>query len=86
MTPYSSSAKSSVDDNYPLAIDSNDWELRMAKLVGLEAESLSTDAELVEESANLEPLPSQAAEQKTEQSISSNPFAKLGLVIIALEE
>ncbi len=81
MTPYSSSAKSSVDDNYPLAIDSNDWELRMAKLVGLESEDLtSVTGEEIEESTILEPTLSQPSEVKTEQSISSNPFAKLGLV------
>ncbi len=67
-------------DNYELDVDSADWELRMAKLVGLEAESVSADAEVLEESANLQPSLSQSVEEKTEQSLSSNPFAKLGLV------
>ncbi|BAY24191.1 hypothetical protein NIES2100_39840 [Calothrix sp. NIES-2100] len=67
-------------DNYSLGVDAGDWELRMAKLVGLEPESLSTDAEVIEESANKEPSPSHPIEEKTEQSLSPNPFAKLGLV------
>ncbi|OUL30450.1 hypothetical protein BV372_21965 [Nostoc sp. T09] len=67
-------------NNYELEVDSADWESRMAKLVGLEAESLSADVEVLEESANLQPSLSQSVEEKTEQSLSSNPFAKLGLV------
>jgi hypothetical protein len=66
-------------DNSSLKVDSEDWELKMAKLVGLEAEYLSADAEVLAESANLQPL-SEPAKEKTEQSLSSNPFAKLGLV------
>ncbi|MDZ8055511.1 MAG: TrbI/VirB10 family protein [Aulosira sp. ZfuVER01] len=81
MTPYSSSAKSSVNNDYQLELDSLDWELRMAKLVGLENEELSSiSAEIIEESATLSPSLSQPSEVKTEQSFSSNPFAKLGLV------
>ncbi|BAY27018.1 hypothetical protein NIES2100_68390 [Calothrix sp. NIES-2100] len=67
-------------DNYSLEVNSEDWESRIAQLVGLDAESLSTDGEVIEESANKEPSPSQPTEEKTEQSLSSNPFAKLGLV------
>ncbi|MBW4565507.1 MAG: TrbI/VirB10 family protein [Mojavia pulchra JT2-VF2] len=67
-------------DNYPLEVNYKDWELRMAKLVGLEEESLSADAEVLEESANLQPLSSQPIEEKTKQSFSSNAFGKLGLV------
>ncbi|MBD2212527.1 hypothetical protein H6G27_22025 [Nostoc linckia FACHB-104] len=68
-------------DNYPLAVKSDDWELRMAQLVGLEVESISADEEeLLESSPNVQPLPSQPTAEKTEQSLSSNPFAKLGLV------
>ena len=70
----------SKSDNNSSEVDSKDWELRMAKLVGLEAESLSTDAEVLGESANLQPPPSEPAQEKSEQSFSSNPFAKLGLV------
>lgn len=64
----------------PLEVDSGDWELRMAKLVGLELESLYADTEAPEESANSQLSPSQLIEKKTEQSLSSNPFAKLGFV------
>jgi hypothetical protein len=81
MTPYSSSAKSSVNDNYQLELDSLDLELRMAKLVGLDSEDLTfVSSEEIEESTILEPTLSQPSEVKTEQSLSSNPFAKLGLV------
>ncbi|BAY32048.1 hypothetical protein NIES2107_39340 [Nostoc carneum NIES-2107] len=68
-------------DNYPPAVNSDDWELRMAQLVGLEVESISPEPEeLLESSANVQPLPSQPTAEKTEQSLSSNPFAKLGVV------
>ncbi|MDZ7958707.1 MAG: TrbI/VirB10 family protein [Aulosira sp. DedQUE10] len=81
MTPYSSSAKNSKNHNYQLERDSLDWELRMAKLVGLENENLpSITDETREELATFESPLSQPAEVKTEQSFSSNPFAKLGLV------
>ncbi|MDZ8055051.1 MAG: TrbI/VirB10 family protein [Aulosira sp. ZfuCHP01] len=66
-----------------LEVDSDEWELRIATLVGLEAESLSVDAEVVAESTNLQPSLTQPSEVKTEQSLSSNPFAKLGLVATA---
>jgi hypothetical protein len=81
MTLYSSSAKSSVNDNYQLELDSQDWELRMAKLVGLESEDLMVvNEDSIEESTILEPTSSESEEVETEQSLSSNPFAKLGLV------
>ncbi|MBW4643150.1 MAG: hypothetical protein KME23_09170 [Goleter apudmare HA4340-LM2] len=70
-------------DDYPLEVDSTAWELRMAQLFGLEAESPPVDLDIDEdlaESVNLQPSPSQPVEEKTEQSLSSNPFAKLGLV------
>jgi hypothetical protein len=70
------------DDNYPSEVDSQDWELRMAQLVGLETESLSneSDSEVLTEAVNLEAAESELEQEKTEQSLSSNPFAKLGLV------
>ncbi|MBD2202152.1 TrbI/VirB10 family protein [Calothrix sp. FACHB-1219] len=85
MTRYSSSTKISLNDDSQLEIDSQDWELRMAKLVGLDNGEFSFDRddtieESVNESANLEPSFSQPSEVKTEQSFASNPFAKLGLV------
>jgi Bacterial conjugation TrbI-like protein len=84
MTRYSSSAKISPKNDCQLELDSQDWELRMAKLVGLENGDFSFDRdeidETIEESASLEPSLSQPSEVKTEQSFASNPFAKLGLV------
>ncbi|MDZ8054252.1 MAG: TrbI/VirB10 family protein [Aulosira sp. ZfuVER01] len=68
-----------TSETYSLEVDSDDWEVRMAKLVGLEAESLSADTEVLEESTKLQPS-SEPTQEKTEQSLSSNPFAKLGLV------
>ncbi|BAY13343.1 TrbI/VirB10 family protein [Calothrix sp. NIES-2098] len=68
-------------EKYPLEPEnSDDWELRMAKLVGLEVESISADTEILEESAKSPPPSSEPTQEKTEQSLSSNPFAKLGLV------
>ncbi|MBW4564036.1 MAG: hypothetical protein KME32_23425 [Mojavia pulchra JT2-VF2] len=69
-----------TSNEYLLEVGTTDWELRMARLVGLEDESLSTNVELVEESATLQPSLVQPPEAKTEQPLSSNPFAKLGVV------
>jgi hypothetical protein len=68
----------------PPELDSLDWESRMAKLVGLveESSSVNTDeAVAVEEesTSSLQPL-SDPQEVRTKESLSSNPFAKLGLV------
>ncbi|MGI8499847.1 MAG: TrbI/VirB10 family protein [Hassallia sp.] len=65
----------------PPELDSLDWESRMARLVGLQEESSSLLAdEAVEEStSSLQPL-SEPQEVRTKESLSSNPFAKLGLV------
>ena len=60
--------------------ESSPWELRMAKLVGLEDESLTSDASEVEDLAMGQPAPEQEEEVHTEQTLSSNPLAKLGLV------
>ncbi|MBD2356355.1 TrbI/VirB10 family protein [Tolypothrix sp. FACHB-123] len=67
-------------DNAPLEVDAVDWELKIAKLVGFAEESLADDTEFLEKSANQEPSPPQPTEEKTEQPLSTNPFAKLGLV------
>ncbi|BAY64764.1 hypothetical protein NIES22_48640 [Calothrix brevissima NIES-22] len=81
MTRYSRSTKISLNDDSQLEIDSQDWELRMAKLVGLENGEFSFDRDdTIEEPVNLERSFSQPSEVKTEQSFASNPFAKLGLV------
>ncbi|MDZ7963179.1 MAG: TrbI/VirB10 family protein [Aulosira sp. DedQUE10] len=70
-------------DNSSLEVNSDEWELRIAKLVGFEVESLSVDAGVVAESTELHSSLPEPSEVKTEQSLSSNPFAKLGLVATA---
>jgi Bacterial conjugation TrbI-like protein len=82
MTQYSVPAKSSDNpDNLEPKTNSSDLELRMARLVGLEEEPQPFN----EESNNIiqpslsEPQ-SEAQETPTKQSLSSNPFAKVGLV------
>ncbi|WP_392531305.1 hypothetical protein [Nostoc sp. C117] len=65
-------------DDRQLEVESLDWESRMARLVGFEEES-SSHRQASEDSAILEPS-SEPEEVKTEQPLSSNPFAKLGLV------
>ncbi|MBW4560067.1 MAG: TrbI/VirB10 family protein [Mojavia pulchra JT2-VF2] len=89
MTRYSVSAEvpqeiliSPAVDNYQPEEASSDWESRMAKLVGLEDEegSLSASGEKLEDSTTSQPSPSQQSKVATEQRLSSNPFAKLGLV------
>ncbi|BAY64484.1 hypothetical protein NIES22_45820 [Calothrix brevissima NIES-22] len=67
-------------DNYRLAVDAEDWELRIANLVGLSAEPVATDGEVTAEPVHQPPLPPEPIAEKTEQPLSTNPFAKLGLV------
>ena len=62
-------------------IESLDWESRMAKLVGFKEESPKVKVdELAADAASLEPDEFQPDEVQTQQSLSSNPFAKLALV------
>ena len=56
------------------------WELRMAKLVGLEDESLTLHAGEVGGSGKGQLGPEGEAEVQAEQPLSSNPLAKLALV------
>ena len=64
-------------DNSQSRIDSSDLESRMARLVGLEEEPQLSH----EDSDSLQQPPSSEPRQvQTEQSFSSNPFAKVGLV------
>lgn len=59
-----------------------DWELQMAKLVGLEEDNRATNNKKFEvESTGL--ASSQPQEEQTQPSLSSNPFAKLGVVSAA---
>jgi Bacterial conjugation TrbI-like protein len=65
----------------PPELETLDWESRMARLVGLEEESSSanTDEAVEESTSSLQPL-SEPQELRTKEPLSSNPFAKLGLV------
>lgn len=63
-------------------VDPHDWDSRMAQLVGFKEESpppINFDTKEVQ-SASLQPYQSQPQEIVTDQSLSSNPFAKLALV------
>ncbi|MBD2604898.1 hypothetical protein H6G81_10255 [Scytonema hofmannii FACHB-248] len=82
MTRYSiPSEKLPQNLDSPPELDTLDWESRMARLVGLVEESSSANTEeAVEESTPaLQPL-SDPQEVRTKEPLSSNPFAKLGLV------
>ena len=70
-----------IPEQHEPEVDASDWESRMAKLVGFQEESPQINVDAVEaDSASLEPFQSQPQEVQTEQSLSSNPFAKLALV------
>ncbi|MDZ8086164.1 MAG: TrbI/VirB10 family protein [Nostoc sp. DedQUE12b] len=78
-TPPQNGFTLTTDDHQP-EVESVDWESRMSRLVGFEEEFSSSDTQGLEDSATLsEPL-SQPQEVQTKQALSSNPFAKLGLV------
>ncbi|HEY9803539.1 MAG TPA: hypothetical protein V6D25_24560 [Leptolyngbyaceae cyanobacterium] len=57
-------------------VDSTDWETQMARLVGLAAEPTPEIPDVLPS----QPSPTSPQEVKTEQPLSSNPFAKLALV------
>lgn len=65
----------------PPELDTLDWESRMARLVGLveESSSANTDEAVEESTSSLQPL-ADPQEVRTKEPLSSNPFAKLGLV------
>ena len=86
MTKYSTPAETPAQNEFPLPpdahqqdVESFDWESRMSRLVGFEEES-SPDTEGSEDSATPQESLSLPQEVQTKQSLSSNPFAKLGLV------
>ncbi|MGI2901931.1 TrbI/VirB10 family protein [Tolypothrix sp. VBCCA 56010] len=82
MTGYSISPENLPPNRVsPPELDSLDWESRMARLVGLEEESSSVNTDqAVEESTSLVQPSSEPQEVRTKEPLSSNPFAKLGLV------
>jgi hypothetical protein len=70
----------STINHEPGSVDDLDWEVRMASLVGLAEEFAPADVgrrDGLREQAPPSELPQ---EQRAEQPLSSNPFAKLGLV------
>ncbi|MEA5514814.1 TrbI/VirB10 family protein [Nodularia sp. UHCC 0506] len=70
-----------IPEKHEPEANSSDWESRMAKLVGFEEESLKVNVdELDTDLASLQPEVFQPQDIATEQSLSSNPFAKLALV------
>ncbi|QLE39258.1 hypothetical protein FD723_01185 [Nostoc sp. C052] len=77
-TPPQNGFTLSTDDRQP-EVESLDWESRMSRLVGFEEES-STATQGSEDSATPPESVSQPQEVQTKQPLSSNPFAKLGLV------
>ncbi|MEH1892296.1 MAG: hypothetical protein V7K92_23540 [Nostoc sp.] len=86
MTKYSIPAETPAQNEFTLTTDAHqqdvesfDWESRMSRLVGFE-EGSSTDAQESEDSATPQESLSLPQEAQTKQPLSSNPFAKLGLV------
>lgn len=86
MTRYSTPAETPPQNGFTLTpddrqqdVESFDWESRMSRLVGFEEES-STDTQGLEDSGTPQESLSLPQEVQTKQPLSSNPFAKLGLV------
>ncbi|MEH2354020.1 hypothetical protein [Nostoc sp.] len=87
MAQYSINSKTSAQDIYTLSsdnplleVDSLDSESQMAKLVGFAEKSPAIEVPALEDSTALEQPVSQPQKLETKQLLSSNPFAKLGLV------
>ncbi|MEH2257724.1 hypothetical protein [Nostoc sp.] len=78
-TPPQNGFTLTTDDRQP-EVESVDWESRMSRLVGFEEESSSSDTQGSEDSATPPESLSLPQEVQTKQALSSNPFAKLGLV------
>ncbi|MEH2438152.1 MAG: hypothetical protein V7K25_28690 [Nostoc sp.] len=86
MTKYSTPAETPAQNGFTLNTDAHqqdvesfDWESRMSRLVGFEEES-SPYTQGSEDSATSQESLSLPQEVQTKQPLSSNPFAKLGLV------
>ncbi|KYC36732.1 hypothetical protein WA1_44445 [Scytonema hofmannii PCC 7110] len=86
MTRYQTPSQSFSSSDTPLNSgdfqpeDSSDLESRMARLVGLEEESPSSEEGSVSIKQPSVPEPQEPQELQTKQPLSSNPFAKLGVV------
>jgi len=75
--PSPGNSVTSTDNNSQSKINSSDLESRMARLVGFEEEPEFAEEDSV---TFKEPAISEPEQVKTEQPLSSNPFAKVGLV------
>ncbi|MCC5668955.1 hypothetical protein LC653_35140 [Nostoc sp. CHAB 5784] len=87
MTKYSIPTETPAQNGFTLTTDAHqqdvesfDWESDKLREFGLEEESSSTDTQGSEDSATPQESLSQPQEVQTKQPLSSNPFAKLGLV------
>ena len=85
MTQYSIHQENSSDSLSPInhqTVDADelDWESKIAKLVGLTQDYGLDHAEIEDKPWGKMPSPSQPLESPTEEPLSANPFAKLGLV------
>lgn len=58
----------------------NEWEIRMAKLVGLDESSPADIENTLTADVNSQPQTDEATSSFTQQPLSANPFAKAGLV------
>ena len=83
--PLQNSLTPNETDRYPPDVNIEDneysaWESQMAQLVGLEEESLKSDATEVKDFDREQLAPEVEEDVSAKPSFSSNPFAKLGLV------
>lgn len=76
MTPYSMTSETQPKPLTHPELDSTDWESQMARLVGLAGEPTTETSQIAPSQPSIAP----PEEVKTEQSLASNPFAKLALV------
>ncbi len=81
-TPPQNGFTLTSDDRQP-EVESLDWESRMSRLVGFEEESSPSYTQESEDSARPQESLSLPQEVQSKQALSSNPFAKLGLVGVA---
>ncbi|MDJ0618128.1 MAG: TrbI/VirB10 family protein [Calothrix sp. MO_192.B10] len=79
-SPMSSQPSTNGASNPSLNSESLDWELRMAKLVGLEEKYQTPDNSPTESNDSQPAIDDQPQAVQTQQQLSSNPFAKAALV------
>ncbi|MDJ0799981.1 MAG: TrbI/VirB10 family protein [Calothrix sp. MO_167.B12] len=79
-SPMSSQPSPNGASNPSLNSESLDWELRMAKLVGLEEKYQTPDNSPTESNDSQPAIDDEPQAVQTQQQLSSNPFAKAALV------